>query len=80
MVLHIPSAHEQGQICIYAFLSKMYLGKKFLRFYNYTRVTKKSGINRFYFHIDFATNCFTVKKNPASASIPHQFRVQVDSS
>jgi len=32
MFLHIPRAHEQGQICIYGFMSKMYFGTKFLRF------------------------------------------------
>jgi len=32
MFLHIPRAHEQGQMCIYGFMSKICLGKKILRF------------------------------------------------
>jgi len=30
--LHIPRDREQGQICIYGFVSKTLLGKQFLRF------------------------------------------------
>jgi len=32
MFLHIPRAHEQGQICICGFMSKICLWEKFLRF------------------------------------------------
>jgi len=32
MFVHIPRALEQGQICIYGFIRKTWLGKKFLRF------------------------------------------------
>ena len=32
MFLHVPRAHEQGQICICGFVSKICTGKKLLRF------------------------------------------------
>jgi len=32
MILHVTRAYEQGQICIYGLMSKIYHRKKFLRF------------------------------------------------
>jgi len=49
MFLHIPRAHEQGQIGIYGFMSKICLESRLLRFYNHTRVVKKPKNNRFRF-------------------------------
>ena len=60
--LHIPSAQEQGQICIYGFMGKICHGKKFLRLKNLTRAAKKPENNRFRVPIHFATNRFTSGK------------------
>jgi len=59
--LHIPRAHEQGQICICGFMGKMCSGKKILRLKNPTSAAKKTENNRFRVPIHFATNRFTFK-------------------
>jgi len=58
LFLHILRAHAQGQICIYGFVGKIYLGKKFLRFLNFNNGDKKTENNRFRVPIHFATNRF----------------------
>ena len=45
--LHIPRAHEQGQICIWGFIGKSCNGSKFLRFQNPTGAAKKTEKNLF---------------------------------
>jgi len=71
MFLHNLRAYEQGQICIYGFMSEMCPGKKFWRFYNHTSAVKKLDHNRFSVLIHFATNRFTFEKIPPPPPLIH---------
>jgi len=71
MFLHNPRAYEQGHICIYGFMSKIYLSKRFWRFKNHTRAVKKTEKTRFRVPIHFATNRFTFEKNPPPPPLLH---------
>jgi len=62
MFLHIPRAHEQGQICIYGFVSKIALGKSSCVSKIPPVKQKKLEDNRFRVRIHFATNRFTFEK------------------
>jgi len=71
MFLDNSRAYEQGQICIFAFMSQIYPGKKFWRFWNHTCAVKNLDNNRFSFHIRFATNRFTFEKIPPPPPLLH---------
>jgi len=64
MFLHIPLAHEQGQIYIHGFVGKICLGKRFLHFWNPTSAPKKTENNFSRVPIHFATDRFTWETSP----------------
>jgi len=69
MFLHTPRAPDQGQICIRGFMSKIWLWKKFLHFWNLYR--KKPENIRFCVSIFSATNRLTFEKIPPSPPLLH---------
>ena len=69
--LHIPRALEQGQICIYGFMRKIWLGKKVLLFHNLSCTGKNPNHNCFRVPIHFAANRFTFEKFPPPPPLLH---------
>jgi len=71
MFLYIPRTHEQGQICICGFMSKICLLKIFLAFWNPTSAAKTTDNNHFRVPIHFTTNRFTLEKFPPPPPLLH---------
>jgi len=71
MFVHIPGAHEQGQICIYGLTSQIRLWQKLLRSKNSTHAAKKPENNSFHVPTHFATNRFTFEKFPPPSPLLH---------
>jgi len=70
MLMHIPRAHEQGQICIYGFVGKTCL-KKSSCVSKITQRNQKPENNCFHVPIYFATSCFTFEKFPPPPPLLH---------
>ena len=69
--LHVPRAHQQGQICICGFMRKICFGKKVPEFPKFHRCNQKKNINRFRVPIHFATNHFTFELFPPPPPFLH---------
>ena len=69
--LHVPRAHQQGQICICGFMRKICFGKKVPEFPKVHRCNQKKNINRFRVPIHFATNHFTFEIFPPPPPFLH---------
>jgi len=70
MFLHIPSAHEQGQICICGFMSKLFL-KQVPAFLKSHLCRKKPENNCFRVAIHFANNRFAFETFPPPPPLLH---------